>query len=835
MSGAWRYKDFVADALTRIPEVACEELGTRVAAGERIVVLDIREGDEIGPGILPGALLLPRGLLEKHVHEHVPDKSAKVIVYCATGNRSALAADVMKKMGYGDVHNLAGGIERWRHLGLPIAATSVAHVHTSAPAEQPALCLMPGGRLSWDDVRREFAIVARRVPVLGSGERPLVYLDHAASTHAPMSVLAAYVEFLEREYANVHRGTHLLSRKATERFEEAYYVVADHIGAELRQGCVVFTSNTTHAIDLASFVMAERPGKVIVTEMEHHSNDLPHRRRGTVLRARVDDDGALDLDHLETLLRKNEVKLVAVTAGSNVSGITPDLRRIARMAHDNGAMILVDAAQALARMPLDVLPFDDPAHIDFLAGAGHKAYAPFGAGFLYGPRALFDQAPPYVPAGGTASQVRATSVEFLDAPDRHHGGTPNVAGVVGMSRALSFLQSIGLDRVRAHEIELTGRMLGGLRELGGITIYGPEDPTQRLGVVCFNVDGVSDLMTAAVLSEEGALAVRNGRFCAHVYMDRLLQGRGRATSQGSDGSVPTGAVRASVGLYTDAPDIDRLLEFVQRVRDRKWIGRYRVRGDTVSAEFAGRCADRWMEATHDAGTHAPADIAAHGYEFEVLQPDAPCRSYLVADPKTGDALIVDPLREKVDDVLDLLAKKRWRLRYTVETHTHADHLSGSVRLKDLTGAQMLMHAAAGAPCVDRPLNDGDVLQLGALRIEIIATPGHTNDAMCLVLPGRVLTGDTLLVGGCGRTDLPTGDAGQLWDSLARLLALPDETLVFPAHDYRGQQASTIGRERRTNPKLQHATREEFVAAMSTLDLAPPPRLREALHANQNCL
>ncbi len=833
MSGGWSYKDFVADALTRIPEITCETLGSAPSKG---VLLDIREGDELAGGTLPGAVLLPRGLLEKHAHEHVPDKHAKVVVYCATGNRSALAADVLRKMGYADVHNLAGGIERWRHLGLPVTATAPAHAHTTASApERPGLCLMPGGRLSWEEVRREFAIVARRVPVLGSGERPLVYLDHAASTHAPVSVLSAYVEFLEREYANVHRGTHLLSRKATERFEEAYYVIADHIGAELRQGCITFCANTTQAIDLASFVLAERPGKVIVTEMEHHSNDLPHRRRGTVLRARVDDSGALDLDHLEQLLRKHEVKLVAVTAGSNVTGITPDLRRIAKLAHDNGALVLVDAAQAIARMPLDVRAFDDPEHIDFLAAAGHKAYAPFGAGFLYGPRALMNEAPPYIPGGGTAAQVRAGSVEYLEAPDRHHGGTPNIAGIVGMSRALSFLQSIGLDRVRAHEVELTGRILDGLREVGGITIYGPEDPRQRLGVVAFNVEGVSDLMTAAVLSEEGALAVRNGRFCAHVYMDRLLAAKRSGASQGSDAEVPTGAVRASVGLYTDAPDVDRLLEFVQRVRDRRWIGRYRVRGDSVSAEFAGRCADRWMEATHEHGAHAPVDETALGYEFEVLQPDAPCRSYVIADPKTGDAMIVDPLREKVDDVLELLAKKRWRLRYTVETHTHADHLSGSVRLKDLTGAQMLMHAAAAAPCVDRPLADGDVIELGSLRIEVIATPGHTSDAMCLVLPGRVLTGDTLLVGGCGRTDLPSGDSGALWDSLARLLALPDDTLVFPSHDYRGQRASTIGRERRTNSRLQHATREAFVTAMAELQLAPPARLHEALAANQNCL
>ncbi|HET6582751.1 MAG TPA: aminotransferase class V-fold PLP-dependent enzyme [Nannocystaceae bacterium] len=837
-SAPWGYKDFVKDALTRIPEMSCEEVGERIAAHRPVVFLDIREGDELGGGILPNAVLLPRGLLEKHVHEHVPERDSTVVVYCATGNRSALAADAMQRMGYASVYNLAGGIERWRHLGMPVEGTGGARLHRPQRDEPAAagLCMLPGGKLSWDDVRREFAIVARRVPVLGSGERPLVYLDHAASTHAPMSVLSAYVEFLEREYANVHRATHLLSRKATERFEEAYYVVADHIGAELRQGCVVFCPNTTTAIDLASFVMANRPGKVITTEMEHHSNELPHRRRGSVLRARVTETGELDLDHLETLLRRNEVKLVAVTAASNVTGLVPDVHRIARLAHENGALILVDAAQAIARMPIDVRGFDDPEHIDFLAAAGHKAYAPFGAGFLYGPRGVMGEAPPYVPGGGTASAVGANTVEFLDAPDRHHGGTPNIAGVVGMSRALLFLQSIGLAEVREHERALTRKLVDGLQELGGVTIYGAADPNRRLGVVAFNVAGVSDLMTAAVLSEEGALAVRNGRFCAHIYVERLLSMQPASACEGTSGERPTGAVRASVGLYTDEPDVDRLLEFVKRVRDRKWMGRYRVRGESVSAEFAGRCADHWMEPTQESGhAHATGDEAAFGYEFEVLQADGTCRSYLIADPTTGDAMIVDPLRERVDDVLDRLAQKRWKLRYTVETHTHADHLSGSVRLKDLTGARMLMHSGSPAPCVDRALSDGDVIELGNLRIEVIATPGHTSDSMVLVLPGRVLTGDTLLIGGCGRTDLPTGDAVGLWDSLKRVLELPDDTLVFPAHDYRGQRASTIGRERQQNPRLQHERLEEFVAAMAALELPTPPRLREALAANQNCL
>src|SRR5262249_44586646 len=161
----------------------------------------------------------------------------------------------------------------------------------------------------------------RCVPLLSGGERPLVYLDHAASTHPPAAVLESYVDFLEHAYANVHRGTYQLSREASQRFDQAYQIVADFIGGELSQGCVTFSANTTQAIDLCSFALKDRAGIVLTTELEHHSNDLPHRRFSEVVRARALPDGALDLSHLEELLKKNRVKLVALTAGSNVSGV----------------------------------------------------------------------------------------------------------------------------------------------------------------------------------------------------------------------------------------------------------------------------------------------------------------------------------------------------------------------------------------------------------------------------------------------------------------------------------------------------------------------------------
>ena len=819
MSRSHTYADLIKEALSRVPSKSCESLQALIEANEKITILDCRENEETQDGVLPSAVLFTRGMLEKHVHEHIPNQDHEVCVYSATEGRAALAGETLLKMGYGKVSYLEGGIERWRHHGFPVEG-------------EGAVCLLSGAKLDWHDVRREFAIINRRVPVLGSGERPLVYLDHAASTHAPQSVLNSYIELMEREYANVHRGTHLLSRRATERFEEAYYVVADFIGAELRHGCVCFTSNTTQSIDLASHIMAHVPGKVVTTEMEHHSNELPHRRRGTVLRANIDEEGALDLTHLEDLLRRNEVKLVTVTGGSNVTGFMPDIHKIARLAHENGALICVDAAQLLAHAPIDVKSPTDIEHIDFLAGAGHKAYAPFGAGFLYGPRALMNEAPPYIPGGGTAAQVSSFSAEYLPAPDRHQGGTPNIAGVVAMSRALLFLQSIGMEELRRHELVLLEKAMTAMNNMDGVYIYGPKDPQQRLGVMSFNVEGVSDMLTAAVLSEEGGLAVRNGRFCAHMYMDKLL-----AMAHGDNPKAPKGAARASFGVYNDESDVERLLEFVQRVRDRKWAGHYRTRGDSVSAEFAGRCADQWMESSSQEadGMELHGTSTDHGFDFEVLQPDKPCRTYLVIDHDTHDAALIDPVREEVDNYLDLISERSIQLKYTIETHTHADHLSGSMRLKEMTGATMLMHKNSPAPCVDKHLVDGDIIEVGKTRFEVMSSPGHTRDSMCLLMTDRILTGDTLLIGVCGRTDLPTGNSEHMHDSLGRLMDLPDDTLVFPCHDYQGRRASTIGRERKNNRRVQIESVSDFQEEMSNLNLAPPVRLKESLKKNTKCL
>ncbi|MEE2973358.1 MAG: aminotransferase class V-fold PLP-dependent enzyme, partial [Planctomycetota bacterium] len=253
-------------------------------------------------------------------------------------------------------------------------------------------------------------------------------------------------------------------------------------------------------------------------------------------------------------------------------------------------LICVDAAQLLAHAPIDLGPPGESTSIDFLVAAGHKAYAPFGAGFLVGPRSVLDAVEPVIPGGGVAARVEEKDATWLPSPDRHQYGTPNVGGVIGMATMLDVLGRIGMEEVRRHELLLFARMIEGLQAIGGISLYGPGNLDERVAIVPFNVERVSDMLTAAVLGEEFAVAVRNGRFCSHVHSDHLLRADENA-----------GAVRASIGLFNDETDVDAFLAAVEVVRRGDWKGDYRVRGGEVTREPAGRCADRWMEGTSHAG------------------------------------------------------------------------------------------------------------------------------------------------------------------------------------------------------------------------------------------
>ncbi len=424
-------------------------------------------------------------------------------------------------------------------------------------------------------VRRDFPILERRIRLADGRDVPLCFLDHGASTHAPQPVLDEVQEFMTRHYANVHRGNHTLSQESSERFEAATATLAGFVGAGTEAQPLVLLQNTTQCLDLAAHVMAGVPGATLTTLTEHHSNDLPHRRRGRTLHAAVDEEGRLRLDDVQAKLDAGGVKLFAVTGASNVTGLMPPIHKLARMAHDAGARILVDAAQLYAHAAIDVKPEGHPEHLDFLAAAGHKSYAPFGSAFLLGPRDLMDAAPPYMPGGGTVEWVTEDSALFSNSPDRHMGGTPNIVGAIAFAAATRYLARIGMGNVRRHEealVRLGLRRFAELESDHGVQLLGPRGEAvapEKSGVFAFLVPGQRHADVSTLLDRHYGIATRNGCFCAHPLLHRLLKLGDtsryiEAITQGREVELP-GATRATFGLYNTEADVEFLAEAVAEV------------------------------------------------------------------------------------------------------------------------------------------------------------------------------------------------------------------------------------------------------------------------------
>ncbi len=441
-------------------------------------------------------------------------------------------------------------------------------------------------------IRAQFPVLQRRIDGI-DGPLPLTFMDHGASTHAPQPVLDAVMDLHGQHYANIHRGNHTLSIESTDLFDDAVEDFAHFIGAKPDHGAFIMGSNTTDSLSLAAHVMADEPGATLTTLQEHHSNDLPHRDRGDVIHTAIDGYGRVDMEDFEAKLEENQVKLVAVSGCSNVTGYFPPIHDMARLAHDHGARILVDAAQLYAHKPIDVRPEGHPEHIDFLAAAGHKAYAPFGSSFLYGPEELFNAAPPYTPGGGTVDWVTDMGAWYTRSPDRHMGGTPNITGVIAFAAATRWLADIGMDNVRAHEVELLERGLAQfqrLREEHDVVVWGPPNAEEKAGVFSFIIPHVHHELVSKVLSNEFGVATRNGCFCAHPLLHRLMQLGDTsywtdALGRGEDVPLP-GATRGTIGIYNTAEDSDLLIHGIETVATQSWRGTYDHTVDTFGRPLA---------------------------------------------------------------------------------------------------------------------------------------------------------------------------------------------------------------------------------------------------------
>lgn len=448
--------------------------------------------------------------------------------------------------------------------------------------------------LTIHNVRENIIGIDRQVPLLNGSMRPYVNLDNAASTPSLKPVFEKVTEFMNW-YSSIHRGTGFKSQVSTHAYDEAHEIALGFVGADQEANTVIFGKNATESLNKLARRIPFQPGDVVLTSvMEHHSNDLPWRAVANVRHIQVDDHGALNLGHLDTLLREHagHVRLVVVTGASNVTGYINPIHDIAEKVHRAGAEILVDAAQLAPHRAIDMRPNDDPGHIDYLVTAAHKMYAPFGASTLVGKKETFLTGDPDLVGGGTVDIVTVDHVKWAGLPDREEAGSPNVVGAIAQAKTMLSLQEIGMDAVAQHEAELTAYLLGKLAKIDAVQVYGITDPgraAEKVGVVPINVQGKSHYLVAAILSLEGAIGVRNGCFCAHPYLFELLkldEAQSRDYQQqiiNNNRSELPGLVRISFGMYNNEADVDWLVEMLERIRRDDYQGEYIQ--DPVRGEF----------------------------------------------------------------------------------------------------------------------------------------------------------------------------------------------------------------------------------------------------------
>ena len=397
-------------------------------------------------------------------------------------------------------------------------------------------------------IRRDFPILSKLVY-----GKPLVYLDNAATSQKPSSVIQALVDYYEGYNANVHRGVHALSMESTQRYEEAREKVVRFIGAPDSEN-LIFVRNTTEGINLVASTWGAAnigPGdEILLTEMEHHSNLVPWQRLAKDKDARlrfipVTDEGTLDLSNLDALLN-HRTKLVSMTHMSNVLGTINPVKDIAQKAHAVGALILIDAAQSVPHMPVNVTDLG----CDFLAFSSHKMLGPTGIGGLYVSSPVLEQMEPFLSGGEMVQEVTFDSATWNDLPMRFEAGTPNIAGTIGLGAAVDYLESLGMDQVHEHETQLTGYALDALKELSeDFNFYGPADLSIRGGIISFYSPDVHPHDLGTLLDREG-IAIRAGHHCAMpLTRDKL-------------GVAAT--ARASFYIYNTEEEVDLLVSTLKK-------------------------------------------------------------------------------------------------------------------------------------------------------------------------------------------------------------------------------------------------------------------------------
>ena len=408
---------------------------------------------------------------------------------------------------------------------------------------------MQKGALNVHRIRKDFPILGRKIR-----DKPLVYFDNAATTQKPLSVIDAIRDYYMNYNSNIHRAVHQMAEEATHAYETTRQKVARFINSRSTDE-IIFTRNATEAINLVSHSWGQdnirRDDRIVITELEHHSNIVPwqvlcNQTRASLDYIEVDDGGCLDMDSYEKTLRNRKTRLISISEVSNVLGTIVPIREIVKKAHAKDIPVLVDAAQSVPHMPVDVQVTD----CDFMVFSAHKMLGPTGVGILYVKKEILEELQPFISGGDMIKEVHKYETIYNDLPYKFEAGTPNIADVIGFGAAMDYLNRLGMDKVRDHEIELTKYAMDAMKDIRGMTLYGPLDAKNKGGVISFNLGDIHPHDLATILNDHG-IAIRSGHHCAQVLMEKFDLS---ATS------------RASFYIYNTIEEVDKFINALNDAR-----------------------------------------------------------------------------------------------------------------------------------------------------------------------------------------------------------------------------------------------------------------------------
>ncbi len=449
------------------------------------------------------------------------------------------------------------------------SGTETAATESSTTASTESSTETASTGITMDNIRSYVVGIDEPVELKDGTKKPIINFDNAATTPS-LTPVSEKVEEELKMYGSVGRGFSQKSDHSTDFVYQTRQKVISFVGADKEENeyTCVFVNNTTDGLNkLASALVKDKSDVILTTRIEHHSNDLSWRERGTVVYAEVDEQGRVKYEDIEKLLKENKVKIVSVTAASNVTGYVTDVHRVAKLAHQYGAMLVVDGAQIVAHRKFEMKGATPEEDVDFLVFSAHKMYSPYGGGAIVGKNELMLNTMPDVYGGGTVNIVADSRQEYKNPPESWEAGSPNYTSIVGLNKAIDILQEVGFDKIEEHEKVLNRRLIDGLKKFDNIIIYGDtENIDDRVGVVTFDFSDLNSYYLAVALKEYGGVATRRGSFCAHPYVWRLkgIPDDKVAEFENCEAAFTPGMIRISFGIYNTEEEVDQFLEVLPK-------------------------------------------------------------------------------------------------------------------------------------------------------------------------------------------------------------------------------------------------------------------------------